>query len=155
MAQELACHGNHMLFKPFGPDFLLHQRMEASVLSPRASACYTPVQDFESKQLLANLLDSPEDFVDQIERFAGSLAYSMAFGMRIITGNEWQLKRSHECLDNFLQAGQAGVWIVDALPWLNHLPTPLAPWKKTAKRWFTMSDELHQTNYTDALKRPG
>jgi hypothetical protein len=44
MAGELTCEGKHILLKPFGEDYLLHQRLEAPVLSPRASAYYTPVQ---------------------------------------------------------------------------------------------------------------
>jgi hypothetical protein len=136
MGQELVCHNNQIMLKLFGPDFLHHQRLEASVLSPRASTCYTPIQDLESKQLLFNLLVSPHEFGNQFERFAGSIAYSMAFGMRILTGAEWQVTRIRECLDNFNFAGQPGVWIVDSLPRLNYLPTPLALWKKTAAEWF-------------------
>jgi hypothetical protein len=155
MGQELVCHNNQILLKPFGDEFMLHQRLEAPVLSPRAAACYTPIQDLESKQLLFNMLDSPNDFVHQIECFTGSVAYSMAFGMRIITGNEWQLLKSRECLNNFNIAGQPGIWIVDALPWLNYLPVALAPWKKTAAKWFGMWTDLHQANYRHALKREG
>jgi hypothetical protein len=106
---ELVCNNNQLLFKPYGPEFLLHQRLEASVLSPRASACYTPIQDLETKQMLYNLLSAPTDFVHQLDRFAGSLAYCTAFGLRIMTGDEWQLRRSHECLENMLLAGQSGV----------------------------------------------
>jgi hypothetical protein len=105
MGQELVCHNNQILLKPFSDEYMLHQRLEAPVLSPRAATCYTPIQDLESKQLLVNMLDSPNDFVHRIERYTGSVAYSLAFGMRIITGNEWQLLKSRECLNNFNIAG--------------------------------------------------
>jgi hypothetical protein len=154
MAQELTCKGQQILFMPFDDRFKLHQRLEAPVLTPRASACYTPVQDLESKQLLQNLLTS-NDFPDLLERFSASITYSLTFGLRIITGDEWQLKQSHECLENFVQAGQVGTWIVDALPFLNILPKFLAPWKKTAATWYKQWANLHITNYGDALKRDG
>lgn len=154
MAQELTCKGNHIMFKPFEDDFLLHQRLEATVLSPRASACYTPLQDMESKQLLNGLLSS-NNFPAQYERFAASVVYALTFGLRIETGEEWQLQRSHECLKNFTFAGQVGAWIVDALPSLNYLPSPLTPWKKTAEKWYQMWADLHMTNMQDALKREG
>lgn len=120
------------MFKPFDEDFLLHQRLEAPVLSPRASACYTAIQVLESKQLLNNLLHL-NDFPNEFERFAASIVYSITFGMRILTGEERQLQTSHECLKNFNIAGQVGAWIVDLFPTLNNLPAPLTPWKKTAE----------------------
>lgn len=142
------------MFKPLGEDFLLHQRLEAPVLSPRASGCYTPIQDLESRQLLKNLLGS-HDFSKQFERFAASVVYSITFGLRIVTGEEWQLQTSHKCLKNLTIAGQVGAWIVDSLPILNNLPAPLAPWKKTAEEWYRMWANLHMSNMQDALKREG
>lgn len=154
MAQELTCKNKHIMFKPFNEDFLLHQRLEAPVLSPRASACYTAIQDMESKQLLNNLLHS-NNFPKEFERFAASIVYSITFGLRIITGDEWQLQTSHECLKNFTFAGQVGAWIVDLFPFLNGLPAPLTPWKKTAEEWYNMWADLHMANMRDALKREG
>lgn len=154
VAEELVCKGNNIIFKPFGEGYLLQQRLEAPVVSPRASACYTPIQDLESKQLLKNLLSS-NDFPNIFERFTASVVYSITFGMRIVTGEEWQLKESHECLQNILIAGQFGSWIVNSIPILNYLPNSLAPWKKTAESWHQKWSNLHTTNFRDALNRPG
>jgi cytochrome P450 len=154
MAQELTCKNKHIMFKRFNEDFLLHQRLEANVLSPRASACYTPVQDMESKQLLKDMLES-NDIKKHLERFAASIVYTTTFGLRIVTGEEWQIQTSYECLKNIIMAGTVGAWIVDALPFLNILPAPLAPWKKTAAEWHELWANLHMTNFQDALKREG
>jgi cytochrome P450 len=154
MAGELVSGGNHLLFRPFDEHYVLHQRMEAPILSARASACYTPVQDLESKQMLMNFLDT-NDYIEQYERFTSSIQYTLAFGMRIMTGKEWQLTASHKCLENIVAAAQPGAWIVDTLPFLNNLPWPLTPWKKTAKQWYTMWDDLHLANMKAALQRDG
>ena len=153
MGHELVCNSNPIVFKPFGTDFLLHQKLQAPVLSPRATACYTPIQDLESQQLLKSLLESPGSIAHCVEVFATSLAYSMAFGMRIHTGKEWQVERTRECMKNFHVAGQPGVWIVDALPWLNYLPAAIAPWKRQAAKWFHELDDLHVKSYNEALGR--
>jgi cytochrome P450 len=154
MASDLTCKNKHILFKPFDEEYILHQRLEANVLSPRASACYTPIQDLESKQLLKDVLGS-NDVKKHLERFAASVVYTTTFGMRIITGEEWQIQTSYECLDNFVNAGTVGVWIVDIFPFLNVLPAALAPWKRTAEGWYKQWDNLHMANYRDALKREG
>ncbi|KAF2850083.1 cytochrome P450 [Plenodomus tracheiphilus IPT5] len=113
MGQDLTCKGQQIMFKPYDEDFLLHQRLEAPVLSPRASA----------KQLLRNLLDS-DHLPREFDRFTARVVYSVTYGMRILTGEEWQVQTSHKCIVNFLKAGQFGVWIVDSLLILNYLPAP-------------------------------
>ena len=152
MAGELTCKGKHIMLRPFNEEFLLHQRLEATVLSPRASGCYTSLQDMESKVLLKDLLSS-SDFPQRFERFAASIVYTLTYGFRIVTGDEWQLQTAHEVLKNFTYAGQVGAWIVDALPFLNFLPGALAPWKKTAESWYQIEANLHMSNMRDALKR--
>lgn len=154
MAHELTCKSKHFLFRPFGADFLLHQRLSAPLISPRASACYKPIQDMESKQLLFNLLCGKE-FSSEFDRFAASVVYTLTFGLRIVDGNEWQLREGQECIKNLLKAAKPGAWIVDILPFLNHLPAPLAPWKKTAEEWYQQWTDLHIKNLQDALKRKG
>lgn len=154
MAEELVCQGNNIVFKPFSEGFLAIQRLEAPVLSARASGTYTPIQDLESKQLLKNLLTS-NDFRNLFERYTASVVYTTTFGMRIVTGEEWQLKVSHECLENIIIAGQFGSWIVNSIPVLNYLPKALAPWKTIAEGYNQKWANLHMTNYTDALDRSG
>ena len=90
MAEELVCQGNNIVFKPFSEGFLAIQRLEAPVLSARASGTYTPIQDLESKQLLKNLLTS-NDFRNLFERYTASVVYTTTFGMRIVTALTRQL----------------------------------------------------------------
>ncbi|XPS74069.1 hypothetical protein M3J09_006195 [Ascochyta lentis] len=111
------------------------------------------IQNLESKQLLKDLL-STNNCSAQYERFSASVLYSITFGLRILTGEEWQLKRSHECLENFTQASQVGAWIIDIMPLLNSLPALLTPWKKIANQWYEDWADLHMRNMQEALARP-
>jgi hypothetical protein len=151
MAGELLLKGMHIMMRPFDAEYLLHQRMEATVLSPRASQCYTGLQDMESKVLLKTMLQS-NDFKHNFERYSASIVYSLTYGFRIETGDEWQLQTAHEVLKNFTYAGQVGAWIVDAFPILKHLPTALAPFKQKAETWYQIEADLHMRNMQDALK---
>jgi cytochrome P450 len=112
------------------------------------------LQDLESKAMLKNFL-STDDYAAQFEIFAASIMYTLSYGVRIVTGEEWQLTSSHEILENIEAAVQPGAWIVDAFPFLNHLPAPLTPWKNTAKKWHTLWDEMLTTNMEEALQRKG
>lgn len=142
-----------IIFKPFGNEFLLHQKLQAPVLSPRATACYTPIQNVESQQLLKSLLESSGSIAHCVEVFATSLAYSMAFGMRIHTGKVREVERTRGCMKDFHVAGQPGVCILDALPWLNYLPAAIAPGKRQAAKWFHKFDDLHVQSYNEAFGR--
>lgn len=154
MAGELVSKNHQILFMPWGEDYLFHQRLEASILRPRASTCYNSVIDLESKQLLFNMLTT-NHFVGQHQRYTASVMYILTFGMRIVTGQEWQFQRSLQCLQNFIKASEVGACIVDALPTLNYLPEFLAPWKKTAKAWSEDWEDIHKRKMEDALARPG
>jgi hypothetical protein len=154
MTQELVCKNMNQVFRPFDDVFLSHQRLSAALLSPRASACYTSIQDLESKRLLYDFLHS-DDYRLHFERFAGSIVYTLLYSLRIETNKEWQVEISHVNLLNLTAAGQVGAWIVDALPFLNYLPGFLAPWKKTAEEWHTSIADLANTNFADGLNRPG
>ena len=48
MAGELTTKGMHIMLRPFDEEFLLHQRIEAPLLSPRASVCYVPLYVFST-----------------------------------------------------------------------------------------------------------
>jgi cytochrome P450 len=154
MSSELVCKGKNIIFKPFTEDLWLHQRLKAPVLSPRASACYTPLQDFESRMMMRNFLRT-NDYKAEFERFAASITYTLIYGLRIETGNEWQIEASHANLAVLDEASRIGGWIVDFLPILNRLPGFLAPWKKTAEKWHEQCTQLATTNLRDALARPG
>jgi cytochrome P450 len=75
--------------------------------------------------------------------------------MRIETGDEPQLRAADSNLKNLIKAGEVGAWIVDTLPFLNHLPASLAPWKKTAETWYQALEDSAIKNHDDALKRQG
>jgi hypothetical protein len=127
----------------------MHQRLQSSYLNNRAAQTYTPLQDFESKQLLVDLL-STNDFSARYSRYASSMIMSLAYGKRFVRGDESQLKRIQKVVENFIGAARVGVWIVDALPVLNYLPKLIAPWKRYADDLYAYESNVHGDNFTSA-----
>lgn len=158
MAGECLTKGMHILLRRYNERYLLHQRMDAPVLSPRASKTYQPLQDLESKQLLVDLMTNaggPVDFSHHFELYSYSIVYLAAYGIRITASDEKHMHEAKHVLDNFGYAAQVGMWAVDALPFLNALPEgPLAPWKKIAKELFQVESSLHSRNAASALASP-
>ncbi|KAL9625504.1 MAG: hypothetical protein Q9160_000214 [Pyrenula sp. 1 TL-2023] len=153
MAGENLTKGMHMLFRRYDDRYRLHQRMEAPVLSPRASKSYESLQDLESKQLLYKLLHG-NNFQEYFELFSASLIYSLCYGHRVVDRNDSTLLDAHTVQENMNQMATSGAWLVDSLPLLNHLPSFLAPWKRTASRLFTLESQMHLHNLRHGLSRP-
>lgn len=149
MANENLTKGMHLLLRRYDERYRLHQRMEAPVLSPRASSTYYPIQDLESKQLLYDFLSS-NNFFKHFERYSASLVYTLTYGFRLETGEEQEMKSAREVMHNFGLAARPGTWIVDAIPALNTLPMCISPWKQTAEKFFQIEANQHMRNMTVA-----
>lgn len=54
----------------------------------KAAATYVPYQDLESKFLLADMLDNPDDLLVLIKRFTYSLSTQMIFGYRCLDSKD-------------------------------------------------------------------
>ncbi|KUL85540.1 hypothetical protein ZTR_08063 [Talaromyces verruculosus] len=119
-----------MALMPGGKKWQTHRRIVVSMLNSAANKRNQYVQDIESKQVLHDLLTS-HDFSSSFERYATSLAFTLAYGIRLdsITRPEISEMRFviHCLLDGLKNVTMA---MVELFPLLDHLPQFIAPWKK-------------------------
>ena len=142
----------HIMFRSYDNDFKRHQRMEAQVLTPKASATYSPAQDLETKKMLFDFLSQPDkDFVKHFERFAFSIVHFLTYGIRAEVGDE-MIHTVQKIEDDVVEAGDSAKWIVDIFPVLNNLPKALAPWKKIADANFEFQKTFFLKNMRYALE---
>lgn len=153
MAAQCVGRGLHSVLMPYDTRFRAHQRLMKGYLNNRTAQAYTTVQDLESKQVVLELL-STSDFSRCYNRSAASLIISLAYGKRLPRGDEPELLRIQQVLENFVHAAQIGVWIVDLLPFLNYLPTWLAPWKRTGNQMYKYESTVHSENFAAAHTTP-
>ncbi|CAK47221.1 hypothetical protein CBS115989_372 [Aspergillus niger] len=142
--------GLHMLIRQYDDWLRLHQRLDAPLLSPRASNTYHPIQDLESKQLMFDLLRS-NDFDAHFERYSGSLMFALAYGFRLLSPKGQELRDMRTIQGNFTYAARVGTWIVDAIPVLNYLPAVVAPWKRLAEKLFKLEASVHTRHLEKGL----
>ncbi|KAF3391846.1 hypothetical protein DPV78_010698 [Talaromyces pinophilus] len=119
-----------MALMPGGKKWQTHRRIVVSMLNSAANKRNQYVQDIESKQVVHDLLTS-HDFSSSFERYAMSLAFTLAYGIRLdsITRPEISEMRFviHCLLDGLKNVTMA---MVELFPLLDHLPQFIAPWKK-------------------------
>jgi cytochrome P450 len=179
MAGDLLTRGMHELLSPYDDRLRAHKKMEAPLLNARAAAAYAPLQCLESVVMLRFLSafvggsdearkaaaeypgsyglagTEPEydGLVFALHRYAASVLYMLVYGFRI-RGRETELRDAHTIQSHFVEAMKPG-WLCDLLPVLNALPDALAPWKRTARRWFEFERAHHMRNFGRAVQSSG
>lgn len=89
------------------------------------------------------------------ERTTSSFIYCLLYGYRFRTGYEKEIVEAQQVQEAFFKTTMVGNYIVDTLPFLNHLPRVLAPWKKEGDELYNLEASLHIGNLRKAIKSPG
>ncbi|KAK3303882.1 putative cytochrome P450 [Chaetomium strumarium] len=156
MVQECISRNLRILFLPYGDRWRAYHKLHASVLNVRVSDAYRPLHDLESRQLLRELAepDAGERFAERFFRYSASLVYSLAYGIRLARGDEPELQTANQVMHELNQVFLR-TWLVDVFPWVNVLPTALAPWKRTADRMHDFESAFLAGLVRSAEQKPG
>ncbi|KAF2733120.1 cytochrome P450 [Polyplosphaeria fusca] len=117
---------------PTGDTFRLLRRIYHNLLGPQQSAGFRIYQDFESKVLMNALLERPEGFLMDTERFAMSVIFSASYGVRLAKLDHPIMTEYYAIWESMLKYFQPGSLAIDFLPFLCYLPKFLQPWRKLA-----------------------
>ncbi|KAJ5196753.1 hypothetical protein N7449_007232 [Penicillium cf. viridicatum] len=153
MINECISQGSRSLTLPYGEKWRNYRRLQGSFLAPRMSNAYRPLQDLESKQLVSEFL-THDDFFKRYHRYSSSLTFALAYGKRMPTGQEEEVKGVERIMDNLNKVFITN-WIVDSLPFLNKLPAFLKPWQKIANELGDVERNFFNTIRNGASVRPG
>jgi cytochrome P450 len=72
VVSDLISGGYRMLFMKYAQQWRMIRKMIHSLLNVQAARTYVPYQDLENKQMLNDLLDTPDDFVNHMRRYLTS-----------------------------------------------------------------------------------
>ena len=99
----------------------------------KAADSYRPIQHLESAQLMMSLVDRPEDFRDELERYAASVIVSVTYGRRVhnIYKDEVVVE-NRRSVATLTAVNVPGAYWVESLPILLKLPNFLTPWRTYA-----------------------
>lgn len=144
LAQDVASAGRRQLFLPYGQLWRQIRKYSHSLLSATAAIKYQPIQDYESKQLVRELLDSPEDFYQINRRYAASVIMLSTYGKRIPSWDDPLIKRVFNVIDNLTEMTAPGAHAVDSFPSLAAWPQwLLGNWRSFGKRVFEHDSKVY------------
>lgn len=129
-------------FMPYGPLWRSIRKVSHAALNLTTSTSYVPVQDFESKQTMRDLLHADNDwqFFDLSRRYATSVILTVAYGMRIPRWDHPLTDAITAINRHFFIMAQPGKWWVDSFPILAKLP----PWM--VQNWWKKGREFHDSD---------
>ncbi|CAH0024773.1 unnamed protein product [Clonostachys rhizophaga] len=141
--------GNFLPFRQYNDTYrwhrkLVHQQIGTKVMAAR----FNDVQDVESRRFLLRVLQNPEDLVKHFKTEASAIVLKITYGYAIEPLTHDPLVSLVErMMDNMSLALVPLAWIVDILPFMNHLPEgfPGTSFKTRAREW----NQVNQT-VTDA-----
>ncbi|KAF9891617.1 hypothetical protein FE257_003628 [Aspergillus nanangensis] len=154
LAQDVASAGRRQLFMQYGPRWRKIRKYSHALLNNQAAVSYQPIQDFESKQLMTELLDTPDDFYQHNRRYSSSVIMYVAYGYRLPTWQHPLVHKIYSVLDNFTEMTAPGAHAVDSFPSLRYLPGwMLGNWKSIAKNAFHHDSKVYMELWEDLKQR--
>ncbi|KAI1608317.1 cytochrome P450 [Exophiala viscosa] len=144
MAADTVSGGQRQLFMAYGASWRQLRKYSHALLNATAAIKYQPIQDFESKQLMKELLDDPENFYMHNRRYSASVIMKLTYGFRLPTWDHPVFKRVYQVLDNFTNVSAPGAFMVDSFPSLARLPESwFGNWRTRGRKMFEHDSRVY------------
>ncbi|KAM0790540.1 hypothetical protein ACM66B_003409 [Microbotryomycetes sp. NB124-2] len=153
MTGELVSRGLRMTFMPYGDLWRRQRKLLHQLTSPKAAASYEPIQEQESAQIVRDMIKDPKGYWGHCQRYAGSTIMQVGFNKRAPTPDHHAITEMRAVNEEMTKTAVAGRYIVDSLPFLNHLPRPLAPWKREADALFDKTLTLFSKYFNEVREK--
>jgi len=150
---QTLCSGDlRLLMMRYGPVWRMTRKMIHSLLNISAAKSYVPYQVLENKQMLYEMLQQPEKFLENIRRYSNALTTSMVFGWRTHTYEDEKLQQLFEGFGEFCELNQGAATLADFYPILRYLPDFIIPTQKRAKELFKRERDLYVGHWLDSKR---
>lgn len=134
MAAQLLSQNLRPVLLPYGDTWRNGRKLMHHLAMPTAAKKYAPIQEQESIRVLHELLHDTRSYEQWFERYAAGLIMQLAFGQKIITGQEEPIRRIYTVLTHLSRLSAPAGYLVNVFPILLHLPSWLAPFKREAAK---------------------
>ena len=144
MAMDTVSGGMRQLFMSYSPEWRKLRKHTHALLNSTAAVKYQPVQDFESKQLLMDMLTTPDNFYQHNRRYSASVIMYVTYGHRLPTWDHPMVTQIYEILDNFTAMSAPGEFAVDSFPSLAKLPQSLlGNWRDVGRKMYEHDSKVY------------
>ena len=103
IGQTLCSDGLRMLMMRYGPSWRMVRKMAHGLLNVNNAKTYVPFQVLENKQMLFEMSQTPDKFLDHPRRYSNSLTTTMVFGWRTPKNDDPQLVQLFDGFNKFAE----------------------------------------------------
>ncbi|TKA24487.1 hypothetical protein B0A50_06644 [Salinomyces thailandicus] len=119
-----------ILTQPYGKPWSIRRRLLHQSLNPRALRLYKPAQEAEATRLCCALLNNPQAWERELERFTSSVVFCVAYGHRIDSLDAKVIRDRFRFMHNMAGLNIPGKYLAETFPVLAKVPAVFAPWKR-------------------------
>ncbi|KAI3612779.1 cytochrome p450 [Moniliophthora roreri] len=141
----------------YGPRFRKHRRFIHQTFNQQASHCLKPIQERETLTLVHGLIQTPENFIQHIRRFAAATILKVTYGADVKSVDDVYVQLAERAGTLTVQSGTPAATLVDFFPFLRHIPTwaPLSGFKRNAEVVKEAVDKMMNVPYEMVKKEMG
>ncbi|KAL0068086.1 hypothetical protein AAF712_004746 [Marasmius tenuissimus] len=113
------------------------RRASHETMGSTAANNYRGMQEAEAYILSYQLLQTPADWDDHLQRASNSLMLSVIYGLPPrLNSLDPNIRRTNEFVSGLLTAAAPGAYLVEYFTWMKHLPRWMCPWRRFAENYF-------------------
>lgn len=131
---EIYWEMSSILVQPYGKSWSGRRKLLHSALTPKALLNYHDVQQAEATRLCYDLMAHPNDWETLLDRTTASIVFCIAYGHRIDSMSSAIIRERMAIMHYAGSLNVPGRYLAESIPLLAHIPTFLAPWKRTIKQ---------------------
>lgn len=138
-ADEMFSQNMRLVLIRVGSRFRRFRKAAHVQLQPKAVEAYRDIQSEDAKQLVCDILKSPEKHQEHVKRFSNSVILRITYGKSTPTANtDPEVVGMKLVVERFGMVMQPGAFLVDRIPILRYVPW----YGRQLKAWFCEEHQL-------------
>lgn len=122
-----------VLVQPYGKEWSLRRKLLHRALTPAALRTYVQRQEAEATRMVFGVMRHPDNWEREFDRFTASVVFSISYGHRIDSLNSPIIRQRLEFMHFMASLNVPGAYLAESFPVLKHVPSFLAPWKRSIR----------------------
>ncbi|KAI0060310.1 cytochrome P450 [Artomyces pyxidatus] len=145
VASEISSGGLSLGFTRYGDLWRRMRRAAHECLTRAAVEDFHDVQAKEGLVLALDLLALPNGRNDHFRRTSASMIMSVVYGLPTIRSLDDVNLKNIDChIERLANSATPGAHLVELLPWMKHVPSWMAKWKREAEFWYRSDSHLFE-----------
>ncbi|KAH8990412.1 cytochrome P450 [Lactarius hatsudake] len=150
VAAQILCGGLSIVFLSYGQ---LWRRMRRAAHEGLSKSFKTP-QFNEAIILASALLDKPATMDNHFRRAAASMIMSVTYDTPpIVSELDPGIEAVNEFVARVLRAALPGAHFVEFFPWMRHIPSRFAKWKRDAEYWYEKDSAMFESLFNGVREK--